>query len=226
MAGAAEPAFGACQVYEGVVAGRELAQMGLRIAYLEGAVRYGHERASRCLPVHPKTYQGQVMWAETVGELRTQLLDLNQDWKAGQTNNYETSYHAERGIAIAVVGGDGNTGVTAFNHPKTARKRGPITAKRIKRNVSGQLPFDLPELADPPEDDELCATWFFLLKARKEIMYSELSLPVSLGADNRIDRWAVRIILPHISLTGVAITPVDLDGGDDDDTPKIHVDRK
>ncbi|UWZ35749.1 hypothetical protein Drose_32365 [Dactylosporangium roseum] len=165
------------------------------------------------------------MWAETVGELRTQLLNLNQDWKIGQTNNYETSYHSGRRIAIAVVGGDGNTGVTGFNPPKTAKRRGPITARRIKRNVIGQMPFNLPEFVDPPEDDEQCVTWFYLLKARKEVMYSELSLPVSLGADSRIDQWAVRIILPHVGFTGVAITPVDLDG-DDDEPPQIHVDRK
>ncbi len=220
-----EPTFEPCLVHEGHGAQRRLADMGLKVDYLEAAVRHGHDRASRCLPVHPKTYQGQVMWAETVGELRTQLFDLNQQWKAGQTNNYETAYHSERAVAIAVVGGDSNTGVAGFNPPKTARKRGPITAKRVIRNVRGQLPLNLPEFQDPPEDDELCATWFFLLSARKEVMHSELSLPVSLGADSRIDRWAERILLPPVTLSGIAITPDDLNGGDDE-APTIHVDRK
>lgn len=224
MARPAEPIFSESHVHEGNDAVQRLAQMGLRPHYFEAAIRHGHERASRCLPVHPKTYPGQVMWAETVGELRTQLFDLNQRWAGGQTSNYETSYHPERGIAIAVVGGDSNTGVRGLDPPKTARKRGPVTARRISRNVRGQAPFDLPELADPPQADELCDTWFFMLKARNEVMYSELSLPVSMGTDSRVSRWAERIILPPTALTGIAITPIDDDGSDD--APTVHVDRK
>lgn len=220
----AQPQYEGCQIYEGEDAVRRLAQMGLRVAYLEAAVRRGHDVASRCLPVHPKTYRGQVMWAETVGELRTQVFDLNDRWDQGQTDNYETAYHSERSIAIAVVGGDANTGVRAFNPPRAARKRGPITAKRLVRNAMGQQPFDLPEFKVPPQDDELCVTWFYLLRARKEEMYSELSLPLSLGEDGRIGLWAERIILPKVSFAGAAITPVEPDEGDED--PQFHVGRK
>jgi hypothetical protein len=163
------------------------------------------------------------MWAETVAELRTQLLDLNQGWDMGSTDNYETVFHAGQSLAIAVVGGDSNTGERAFKHPKAARRRGPVTAKRITRNALGQQAFDLPEFKDPPQDDELCETWSFLLNARDNSMFRELSIAVSLGGDGRFGVWRERIIMPPLSFTGVVVTPVDDDGGE---PPQVHVARK
>jgi hypothetical protein len=163
------------------------------------------------------------MWAETLGELRTQLLDINQGWNIGRTGNYETAFHAPKGIALAVVGGDANTGVQGFSAPKAARRRGPLTAKRIRRNVLGQATFDLPEFADPPED-ETCETWFFLLNSRQETMYSEISFPVSIGEDEKIGRWAERILFPSVPLVG-AVTPVE-SPEDTDEPPSVHVGRK
>jgi hypothetical protein len=163
------------------------------------------------------------MWAETVAELRTQLLDLNQGWDLGRTDNYETAFHPRHGVAIAVVGGDANTGERGFENPKAARRRGPVTAKRIRRNVGGQQVFDLPEFKDAPKDDELCEMWTFLLNARKNSMYRELSIATSIGADGRFGGWRERIIMPPLALTGVVVTPVDDDG---DEPPRVHVERK
>jgi hypothetical protein len=215
--------FEECKIYEADAALR-LAEMGLRVAYFDSAVRKGHDRASRVLPVHPKTYGGQIMWAETLGELRTQVLNLNSWWRLGQTGNYETAYNPERAIAIAVVGGNTDTGERTFHHPKAARKRGPITEKRVRRNAIGQMMFDLPEFKEkPPAEDENCDTWFFLLNARKGLIYSELSLPLSLGADSRIGAWRERIIMPSISFEGAVVTPVE---PDENEPPQVHVGRK
>lgn len=218
----AEPIYEECKVYDGEEAVRRLRKMELRTAYFEAAVMHGHDLASRVSPIHPRVYAGWIMWAETVFGLRTQLLDLNADWVPGSTNNCETSYHLERGIAIAVVGGDSSTGERAFRSPKATRKRGPAIAKRISRNVLGQDVLDLPEFHEL-EEDEQCDLWFFLLNARKGSMYTELSLPMSVGSDNRIGIWRERILMPPVPLAGVVVTP---DDNGDEEPPEVYVGRK
>jgi hypothetical protein len=210
-------------MYEGESAIVRLGEFGLRVDYLNAAVRHGLDMANRVTPVHPKAYGGWVMWAETVGGMRTNLLELNAGWLIGNTSNYETAYNAARGIAIAVVGGDSNTGEPAFRHPRTAKKRGPVTAKRIRRNAIGQMTLDLPGFEVPPEDDELCETWFLLVNARKGQVFCELSMPLSIGNDERIGAWRERIILPSILAVGAEITPIEPDEGD---APQVNVRRK
>lgn len=212
-----------CIVHEGGAATARLASMGLRVEYIDAAVWKGHDRSSQVSRVHPRTYKGQVMWAEAVAELRTQLLNLNQDWEMGFTNNYETSFHLKREIAIAIVGADTNCGERAFAPPKAVRKRGPITAKRVQRNLLGQQMFDLPEFQGPPQSDELCDTWFLMLNARGCHIYRELSIPTSLGSDNRFGRWRERILIPPMLLHGATITPAE---PDESEPPRVNVGRK
>lgn len=45
-------------------------------------------------PVYPSTYPAVVMWAETVAELRRQLLRLRAGWDVGTTANYATVFLA------------------------------------------------------------------------------------------------------------------------------------
>ena len=210
-------------IHEGADAITRLASMGLRAEYFDAAVRKGHDRASQVTRVHPRTYQGQVMWAETVAGLRTDLLNQNDGWDIGYTDHYETSFHPGRSIAIAVVGGDSNTGERTFKPPKAARKRGPVTEKRIRRNALGQMAFNLPGLEETPQDDELCDTWFFMLNARLDSMYQELSLATSLGPDGKFGMWRERILLPKLLLRGAVVTPIEPDDGQ---PPQVHVGRK
>lgn len=221
-----KPAHVECKIYEGAEATQRLHEMGLREKYFHDAATRGNDRRSRCLPVHPRAYAGQVMWAETVGEIRTQLLDLGQDWEIGRLNNYDTVYSSSRQISIAVVGGDVNTGERAFEHPMTARRRGPVTASRIKTNIKGQLSLieGLPS-TDEKITEEQCLTWFFMLNARNNHLYGELSLPVSMGGKKRVSAWAERIILPPLALVG-AVTPVEPSESKPSSRRLIKVERK
>jgi hypothetical protein len=211
-------------VYDGDDAASRLSRFGLKFEHFTAAQTRGHEQRERCLPVHPRVYPGVIMWAETTAELRTQLLELDKGWKIGSTDNYETVFHAEQRTAIAVLGGDVNTGVKGFKPPKAARGRGPVTSKRIGVNVRGQYALPLEGVADPAEaTDEDCTTWFFLINARMDVLYSELSLAVTMGEDSRIGWWAERILLPAVPMVG-AVTPIGPD--DDDEPPVVHVDRR
>jgi hypothetical protein len=144
-----------CKIFSGEDAKRELVSMGLRESYFVKSAIFGHERRERCAPTHPKAYPGQVMWAETLFHLRTECLEIAQDWVMGRNSGYETVYNAPRRLAIAVVGGDVNTGVRGFEDPMTARRRGPIAEVRVMKNYKGQA--TLPGMPEDPtqltEDD-------------------------------------------------------------------------
>jgi hypothetical protein len=217
------PELPSCQVYEGESTHRRLTQFGLKETYFSEAARTGHDRRSRCLPVHPASFGGQVMWAETLAALRTRCLDLNDGWEMGRSRGYETAFNGKHRLAIAVVGGNQNTGERAFEQPMTARPRGPITKSRVEHNMR-QLELPLEGLSGKdavPEED--CATWFFLVNARGDKLYSELSLPIIMGNRQRVSQWAERILFTTLTLVG-AITPIE-----PDETPEqaqINVTRK
>ena len=217
-----EAAATGCQVHQGSDASRRLNAMGLRAEFFERALVDGHDKASRVSKVHPRTFPGQVMWAETVASLRTQLLDLGTGWSVGYTGNCETCYNLSYRVAIAVVGGDSSTGEQAFRPPKAARKRGPAIGERVKRNPYVQDMLDLPEFREM-NDDEQCTMWFLMANARDGRMYHELALPTSLGGDNRVGVYGERIIMPPIPLKGASITP---DDGGDREPPQVDVGRK
>ena len=162
------------------------------------------------------------MWAETTRQLRAQLIAQQKGWKPGRSSNYETVVQLDRRMAIAVVGGDGFTGEAGYPDPSTARRRGPVTSERVARNRAGQLTFSIPGIHEPALSDDECETWFFLMNARNDTLFSELSLPVSMGKNRRISEWAKRVLMPPLPLSGV-VTPV---APQDEDGPDVTVKRK
>ena len=213
-------------VHSGAAATARLADFGLLPEHFVNAQQHGHTRRLECTATHPKTFPGQVMWAETVAALRQQLLETGDGWEIGRTRNYETVFRTDRRIAIAVVGGDAATGVDGPEQPKAARRRGPVTWERIAYNNQLELPITLPTprvAVDAAGDDEGCNTWFFLLNARGDQLYSELSMADGLGIDRRSVTWLERILLPGIPVVG-AVTPVESDS--DDEAAALHVDRR
>lgn len=213
------------RLHIGAAADRRLAELGLRADQLRNAVSRGDEMRRRCSPLHPKTFGGQVMWAETVEALRRQVIPGPGDWAPGSSGNYETAFSIERGIAIAVVGGDANTGVIGFHDPCVRRRRGPRTRQRVQRNRAAQAPLPLAEFErDDIPDDERVVTWFLLVHAREERLYQELSLPVVMEEDSTFTTWAERILLEPLDGVG-AITPTPATD-DSGEVPSVNVSRR
>lgn len=213
------------RLHIGPDADRRLSELGLRAEELRNAVSRGDEMRRRCSPLHPKTYPGQVMWAETVEALRRQVIPGRGDWTPDSTNNYETVFSTESNISIAIVGGDGNTGVVGFQDPSFRRKRGPLTRRRVQRNLASQATLPLAEFeVDELPDSEKVNTWFLLVHARSERLYQELSLPITLDEESRVTRWAERILLEPLDREG-AVTPIpDID--DIHEVPSVNVSRR
>ncbi|WP_337062215.1 hypothetical protein [Kineococcus sp. G2] len=212
------------RVFSGEDADRELASRDLRAGLFLSALQEGNDRRAACTAMHPKTYPGQKMWAETLAALRALCIGESRGWEIGSTGNYETVFSPKQRIAIAVVGSDPFTGVKGFRDPCVTRARGPKTTKRVIQNRQGQLLFDLPSIADTEDiTDENCDTWFFLSNAREGKLYSELSLPVG-GETARINQWAMRILFTPLTLDH-AVTPVAPDF-QESEVPEIKVGRR
>lgn len=215
---------GGTQVYSGPAAVARLRELcALRPDAFANAASRGSELSGSLLPVHPRTYPGQVMWAETTAALRMQVLDLQQNWKIGRENNYETVYAPTHGVAIVIVGADNNTGVRGFDHPRARRPRGPMTAKRVSKNRQLALEIQGMPISEDAADADL-TTWFFLLNAREGQLFSELSSPVDIGEDRRVITWSERILFEPLQIEG-AVTPTLPDDGSDD-PPVVRVGRR
>lgn len=212
------------RIFEGPLAAKRIESMGLRPDYFQRASEAGHRRKLTCDPLHPKTFPGQVTWAETTRAIRLELGGLNRGWTARSTRNYETAFNARARMAIAVVGGDSFTGVRGFRDPKLVRARGPVTKQRVDHNRSVQLSIPLAGIVEPAENDEEAETWLLVMNARQDQLFLELSLPVAINGCGRVDGWAERILIPPLELPD-AVTPT-VSAEDADDTHDVHVERK
>src|SRR5258708_28505611 len=93
---------------------KRLKDFGMTVEMITRSIETGDTARRRVIfPVYPATYAGVTMWAETLAELRRQLLRGRGGYQIGRTGNYETVYCAERHIAFAVNAGDSNTGIQA-----------------------------------------------------------------------------------------------------------------
>jgi len=189
---------------------------------LQRSIEVGdNKRRLVSLPVYPATYPGVTMWAETLAELRRQLLKIRDGWDIGTTSNYATVYSTQRTLAIAVVAGDSAVGRDNNRDPRLTRKKGSKTTERIERNarqfyIQGEL-FSIAEVVQELPLDEACKTWFLMIHPTPSEVRLELSCPLSIDEeDGIVSGWQERIILPPIAISG-AIAPISPDDDDDDD---------
>lgn len=179
-----------------------LAQLGLTAEHLYDAVLEGHLGRANCTAHDPPSFPGMTSWAVTTRGLRQQLIP--EGWTSSDTGNYSTILSPDRSIAIVVATGDDATG-DPHKGPKTKCAKGPATVGAVDRN---QVQLDLFEPAPEPDvvvlkrhganDPAEPMTWVLLIHGSPRGVRSELSLPVSIGADDRIEKWEERIILPPI----------------------------
>src|SRR6266550_4439806 len=134
---------------------KRLAEFGLAVEMLTRSIEVGDTARKRVMqPAWPATFAGVTMWADTLAELRRQLLRRRTGYQIGRTGNYETVYSIDRHIAFAVNTGDSYTGIDGSRDPCLTRPKGAKTAERIARNTrETQLTLiEAPE-ADPPPDE-------------------------------------------------------------------------
>lgn len=173
---------------------RRLAELGITEAQLRDAVMRGQLAWAACSPFHPRIYAPLVGWAETVAALRENLATAG--WEASDEHNYSVAINPAGELAIAVATGNEYTGLL-HSSPSTKASKGKHTVSAILVN---QAQLSLFEIEPPPvaEQGPERTTWLLLMYRDEREIRCELSLPVSIGTDMRVDAWRERIILPAI----------------------------
>ena len=192
-----------------------LQDLGLERDPIVDVVKQGYFAYISSTDNHPPLYPGFVAWAEMVKGLREYLLP--KQWTRCDKNNYSRVVNPNGTVSIAVATGDPGTG-QAHSNPTTNAPKGPSTVEAVSLN----LDFFKPEpnaTANSSEDDELL-TWILLVHRISANVLCELSLPLSMGDDGRVDLWRERLIIGSIPLDPdpVKMTPPSL--------PDIDVDVK
>jgi hypothetical protein len=103
-------------------------------------------------------------------------------------------------LALVVATGDLATGHPEHT-PKTRYPKGPATAEAVEQNRYQLTLFDPPNVLRLPaleERQQTALTWVLLISSQPDCLRAELSLPLVIGIDDRIETWRERIILPAI----------------------------
>lgn len=187
-------------VHQPVEVQSRLAELGLDPEALAQVVRRGYVAFTMCTVNDPPLFPGFSAWAQTVRALREYLVP--QGWRRCDENNYSLVISPTEDMAIAVATGDDGTGrIDAV--PTTKSSKGPSTADAVVANQAQlTLEFEVPEesavdeLADEEVEDRM--TWLLLVHRADGELRSELSLPLSMGTDGRIESWQERIVLGAI----------------------------
>lgn len=195
-----------------------LAALGLRRGWLEEAIRAGEEARRTATPNEPPTAAGLKAWIARVGSLREQLKSEG-GWRRLNQHNVALVCNQAKTIAVGVLQGDGNTGVSYGKVPRSRYPKGAVVAAMAARNSELTL-FSLAEAGRPDllEEDEFAhlQTWFLLtyrclVEGRVQIR-GELSVPSKFDVDGYINDWRDRIILPPMEFEPVVGFDDGLDG--------------
>jgi hypothetical protein len=178
-----------------------LAQLGLSIELLHGAIREGQAAGDFCTAAHPRFYPGCRVYGETNGGLRLRL--GMQAWTFTDDENIPRAVSPDESVVITALQGDTQTGLRHGPDAQTRRPRKTGSLRIVERNAQLLLELVLPE-----DDDELLAeklgpvlgpTWFLLYRRDGDKVRSELSMAKGARA-NALLEWSERLILPEIDL--------------------------
>ncbi|HEX8075217.1 MAG TPA: hypothetical protein VF545_09575 [Thermoleophilaceae bacterium] len=197
-----------------------LSELGVAEDVLREAVQVGQHHASDCTAHDPRGLSGILVWGKTVRELRDRLVPLG--WRSSDDRNYATVVNPVQTFAIAVAGGDVNTGRRGAE-PSTRTDKGPATQDAVKLNR--QLSFSDIDQSFPkfqPEGPGL-QTWMLLHHADEDAqeIRVELSLPAGMTGGLVTD-WQERIVLSPVPFMPHAVEVAE----PDDHAIDIRIDRR
>lgn len=173
-----------------------LAQLGLSSAILRDALLAGELARSTCTANDPPAFAGFTFWGVTVRSVREHLIPLG--WEKSDEGNYSRCISPNREMAIAVATGDDGTGL-AHGSPKTKFPKGSATILAVELNAQLEL---WPQVVTSPTVEQAgpVQTWVLLTRRTEAEVRGELSLPLQMGDDGRIEVWSERIVLNPIAL--------------------------
>lgn len=188
-----------------------LADLGLKEEHLLIAVRRGHGARLTCTINHPSQSPGFYAWSETVCAFREQVIPLN--WEPSDEGNLPFTVNRDRSVAIAVATGNEDTG-RPDKEPCTKSSKGPRTKSAVADNGRQMLLFgDVRLCPEHLKKINERMTWLLLIHCDMQLreVRSELSRPIGMNEEGRVDGWNERIILGSFSIDGdlVSVPPID-----------------
>lgn len=192
-----------------VPAAERLAALGLDVEVLSDSLMSGVQGARNVSPHHPVTARGYVLWADSVGALRSSL--TARGWTNDDRLNVPRVVSPDGEHALVIMGGNDSTGRSLDFAPGLARRRGPATHRAVE--VNGQL--ELFKWGATPATEDI-RTWVLLYRwSRAEpVIRAELSLPSRMDKGDVV-AWKERILLPEISLDQFDLSDFDVTAEDD-----------
>ena len=191
----------------------KLTALGLSEEILQGAVSRGFLARLDCTENHPPSIPGIVAWGETICALRENLLPMG--WERSNDRNLPLTVNVETGIALTASSGDEFTGLEGAT-PRTRNSKGPKTKEFVDTNcLQLGLFSDMSTVPDDLKVVDEWATWLLLTyrDLGTRVVRCELSRPINIGLDGRVDGWAERIILRSIPFDGDDVSLTRDNGG-------------
>jgi hypothetical protein len=189
---------------------------GLTRDVLVEAALLGEQARRNCTMNDAVTAPGMMAYYARVRGLRDQLCP--KGWKGKCDRGSEKVISPDKQHAIVVSSGDENTGNPhADVDPKTKCPKGTLMEEAAERNEEQLSLFADPNVGSTDavlseiEETPAAFTWVFLVSIKKDLLMMELSLPVKLGTDGRVDEWSERIVLLSVPMdggTGLSVAPV------------------
>ena len=192
-----------------------LAELGLSWDVLREAMLGGEGERDECTANDPPGAPGFFSYARTTRRLGELLIPSG--WTRQDKENLALVVSPSRDIAIAVSTGDEGTGVH-YLPARSKYPKGPATVTAVEQNRQLLLFHNESQKTTPPA---AWRTWLLLRRRVGNKLYCELSLPYSVGEDDRVEEWTRRIIFDPISFE-----PSINDGDDTGDPIVINVPRR
>ena len=198
-----------------------LTALGLDEEILSEAAQQGLFSWASCTPNHPPTYPGSAAWAETIRALAERL--IVRGWRRVDEACLPLIVNGDGSIAITVWTGDAGTG-RADKQPGTKYGKGEKARALVSNNYRQAELFPEEEMAlwSESKSNEDRVTWVLLVHRdtyAREVR-CELSRPVGIAPDKRVDGWIERILLTPIAFDDDAI---ELPLNDESKSPDVDV---
>jgi hypothetical protein len=173
---------------------RRLFNLRLKEEWLQNAIQVGQLQRASCTPHHPQPYAGHSAWAETIKTLRDILIP--EGWKCDNPRGLPLVFNPKTRVSITVATGDEMTGRKEYE-PCTKSPKGPQTKSAISNNQLSLFPDHEMARALKSFARKGQITWLLLIHSDPQAreVRCELSLPVGMNEQGRVDGWEERIIL-------------------------------
>jgi hypothetical protein len=201
---------------------RRLAELGLEEAILLKAAERGWVAFASCTRNHPPAIPAIWAWGEMICSLGEQLVP--RGWERKNESMWPLVVNRAGTIALSAATGNEDTGSKDID-PLTSCAKGPRTVDAVFANRRQLVHPDM--LVGPLESvKKPSGRSVWLLLVRRDIaareMRIELSQPIAMDLEGRVNGWAERIILTSQRLDG--IPEILLGDGDGPQSPEITVD--